>query len=278
MAFFDHHFVLFRTHHDITEDTDPDLEDEYAAARTIFGEPFISPFRSQVPAGVTVVCRYSCLPNYAELEAELAFLGASMINSYDEHRYIAEMRWIDDIAHLTPKTWFNVGYANVPDTEHGWVLKGKTNSRKWQWNTHMFANTRKGLESVYRRLIDDTYIAPQGIVIREYVPLKPIEQAINGLPITNEWRCFFYKDLLLSGGYYWSIAESVDEHTVMPEPARKVAQAAADLLCKHTNFFVVDVAETVKGEWIVIEVNDGQMSGLSENDPVTLYTALREAI
>jgi hypothetical protein len=37
----------------------------------------------------------------------------------------------------------------------------------------------------------------------------------------------------------------------------------------------MDIAKTQSGEWIVIELNDGQMSGLSENDPNVLYKNLK---
>ena len=33
-----------------------------------------------------------------------------------------------------------------------------------------------------------------------------------------------------------------------------------------------------EGNWILIEVNDGSMSGLSENDPDTLYFELKKGI
>ena len=36
----------------------------------------------------------------------------------------------------------------------------------------------------------------------------------------------------------------------------------------------IDVAQTESGEWIVVELNDGQMSGLSENNPEVLYKNL----
>jgi len=39
-------------------------------------------------------------------------------------------------------------------------------------------------------------------------------------------------------------------------------------------YFVVDVAETDSGDWILIELNDGTMSGISENNPDVLYCNL----
>jgi hypothetical protein len=43
-------------------------------------------------------------------------------------------------------------------------------------------------------------------------------------------------------------------------------------------FVVIDVAKTVSGEFIVVELNDGQMSGLSDVDPDVLYRNMNEAL
>jgi glutathione synthase/RimK-type ligase-like ATP-grasp enzyme len=44
------------------------------------------------------------------------------------------------------------------------------------------------------------------------------------------------------------------------------------------SFYAIDVAETESGDWVVIEINDGQMSGLSCNSPKDLYFNLFRAI
>ena len=51
-----------------------------------------------------------------------------------------------------------------------------------------------------------------------------------------------------------------------------------DRVGDRASFYVVDIAKTQSGEWIVIELNDGQMSGLSCNDPKLLYSRLRQTI
>ena len=40
---------------------------------------------------------------------------------------------------------------------------------------------------------------------------------------------------------------------------------------KNINFYAVDIAETAEGKWIVVELNDGMMSGTSENNLDELY-------
>lgn len=43
-------------------------------------------------------------------------------------------------------------------------------------------------------------------------------------------------------------------------------------------FYVIDVAKTAENNWILIELNDGCMSGLSMNDPDILYSNLKKAL
>lgn len=64
----------------------------------------------------------------------------------------------------------------------------------------------------------------------------------------------------------------------LPKPAQELACKAAGLIADSATFCVVDVGEKRDGGWIVIEVNDGQMSGLSMNDPHVLYQALLDAL
>jgi glutathione synthase/RimK-type ligase-like ATP-grasp enzyme len=56
------------------------------------------------------------------------------------------------------------------------------------------------------------------------------------------------------------------------------AKKCAKEVSLKTNFFVLDIGQGVNGEYYLIEVNDGQMSGLSECDPVLLYSRLKEVI
>lgn len=175
-------WILFRS--------DQDTQEELDIARSIWNNRLYK-FRSHIPYGCLVIGRYSVLPFYKELDDELASHGSQLINRWYEHRFIADMEWVAPLSAMTPRTWFDVGWANAPETEHGWVVKGRTNSRKFRWNTHMFAKDRNALKNVFHRLHDDTMIAEQGLVVREYIPLKQLEEGINGIPVTNEWRCFF---------------------------------------------------------------------------------------
>jgi len=230
--------------------------------------------RLDVQAGDLVIGRYSVLPFYRELERDVLRLGGKLINSYAQHQYLADLReWYQDLSDLTFPTWFRL--EDVPKDGGPFVLKGATNSIKQKWSTHMFAATWAEAGNVYGRLCDDGFVGMQPIYIRQYVPLRSFGVAIGGHPVTHEFRFFVLDGQVLCGGYYWAghvdLVGSLPAPSVVPD---SFLQTVLRRVGSKARFYVVDVAEKADGEWIVVELNDGQMSGLSCITPETLYASL----
>lgn len=248
----------------------PDME-EYNAASKIF-EVYTQ--RCNLSQGSLVIPRYSALPYYKELENDLDCLRCTLINTYAQHRYVADIaNYYPDIKDITPKTWID-NWADIP--EGSYVVKGRTNSRKNRWNTMMFAKDRKAVGQVVGRLLEDTYIAEQRLAVREYVPLETFDIGINGCPIANEWRFFILDGIVLIGGFYWASEPDYCPSETPPIEASILAAKVAQRLKDKIRFFVVDVAKTAKGDWIVVELNDGSMSGIAMIDPIAFYKELRK--
>ena len=222
-----------------------------------------------------VLCRYSALPFNKELERDLYNKLLRPINSSAEHSYIADMNWLEDLDGLTFPTWYRI--SDVPESAFPVIVKGRTNSRKFEWDTKMFAKDRKAAVNIMCELFNDPLIGPQGVVFRQYVPLKTYEIGVNGLPMTNEWRCFFYGDCMVDYGFYWSIMDDLSEREFSSD-GMHAAYVAARLVAKHATFFVIDVAQGEDGKWWVVEVNDGQMSGLSTIPVERFYRNLSNLI
>jgi hypothetical protein len=254
--------------------------EELAAAEKHF---FCTPSRMAICRKDLVIGRYSVLPFYAEQEQDMHHVGAQLINTLRQHNYIADvMEWAADLEEMTPKTWGSL--ADVPSAEPGpFVLKGQTNSRKNLWRSHMFAENREQAAQVMYRLMDDTMIGEQGIYVRKYIPLRTFMIGENALPITREFRFFTLDGEILAGGYYWQshtdVLGGVSLDLLDPKSVpRNFLQEAINRVKSHARFIVIDVAETVDGRWIVIELNDGSMSGLSCVDPDELYSNLAKVI
>jgi hypothetical protein len=224
--------------------------------------------RAAIPAGSTVIGRYSVLPYYNELCTDLAYSGSQLINSYKQHNFIADIsQWYPCLEELTPKTWFSVD--EIPSSEQGpFVIKGRVNSRKHSWNKRMFAQTRADIGKVIASLMDDSYIVDQGIAIRKYEPFDIILRGCNDLPITYEFRCFVIRGVCFVTGFYWvshllEVYKALDGFVPweLPSEAVKCLLKTIELIGNQAEFYSVDIAQ--KGStWRVVEINDGQMSGL----------------
>lgn len=234
-------------------------------------------YHSAIPKNQLVLGRYSVLPFYEWVEADLRILDRKLVNTYSQHRYIADFQYYTDVENLTFKTWFNP--YDLPESEAPFVIKGKTNSRKSDWNNCMFAPTKSDAIKQGCELQKDSLIGQQDIIYRKYIPLETYEIGVNGLPFADEWRVFVYKDTIVSHGYYWSNASLADELNARgpSEGFFDFAEKVIAILKDKLDFYVIDIAKTETNEWILVEVNDAQMSGLSMNDPEVLYKNLATA-
>jgi len=261
--------VLFRDGYD-----DPD---EISYARNHFR---VVKVRNHVPRGSVVIGRYSVLPFYKELCEDLAVFDSELINSYRQHRYLADMgNWYRDFRDITFETW--VRLEDVPSNAWPCVIKGETNSKKWLWATHMFASSIEQARIVEFRLQSDGLICDQAVYYRRYVQLERVYEPTltNGPPVTREFRFFVCDGQVLTGGFYWSgcFPDDVPEPSPSEVPASFLREVI-ERVGANARFYVIDVAKTSSGEWIVVELNDVQMSGLSSNCPDNLHRQLKRVV
>ena len=150
----------------------------------------------------------------------------------------------------------------------------------------MVSPNRKRAIEIMCELKNDSLIGEQDIIFRKYIPLQTFGVGVNGMRFTNEWRCFFLGNKLLTFVYYWSNSfpkENIENFTQYIEMflfdgGLEIAENAADIISKKTNFFVLDVARAENGNWYVVEANDGQMSGLNGTNIHSFYQLLKEEI
>lgn len=54
--------------------------------------------RTRIQKDDLVIGRYSVLPFFADLQADVDYVGATLINNLRQHRYVADMRnWCEDL-------------------------------------------------------------------------------------------------------------------------------------------------------------------------------------
>lgn len=229
-----------------------------------------------IPKGSIVIPRYRMLPFGKELETEIHSLGSTLINSYRQHRQIADLtNWIPILQeeNLTPTFYQQYQVPYLPEGE--WFVKGETNSIKNRWFECCYAPTTKTLPTIIRNNMLDVYVGNQPIYIRPYQHYRQISTAVDGRPVFNERRVFVHNGKVLSQGNYW-----VTQTEQPPEPLNinnmwETINKAVTLTEHLAPFYVIDIAEYPDGTWNVVELNDGAMSGLSANNPANIWGNLK---
>ena len=107
----------------------------------------------------------------------------------------------------------------------------------------------------------------EGLVFKEFVDLKKYGENVN------EYRLFFYDRKLIS----------ISQNSNLKESHNKPDSETIDLIGKvaceiDSNFFTIDIAEMEKGVWMIIEIGDGQVSGLSPNQNCFEYYTTMEDV
>lgn len=247
-----------------------DREEKDAVEQAFGGR--ISETIFEIPQGSHVFTRYRSIPFGSELEKEISAHGSVLVNSYAQHRNIANLfSWIDLLDGLTAPAW---DITMLPYLHEGeFFVKGETNSLKNNWFEKSYAPSKDDLLNVVRNVQNDMYVGEQEIVIRPFRKFRRIGEAVDHRPVFNEYRVFVLDGVIMSEAFYWSswsVDFNVPEMINRDEFDKTLAEAIERV--KHlARFIVIDLAEFPDGSWEVVELNDGNMSGLSDNDPYQLW-------
>jgi hypothetical protein len=154
------------------------------------------------------------------------------------------------------------------------VVKDYVKSRKHEWAEACFipdATDRSAVERVVGRFVELTEELQGGIVLREFVELERVgAHARSGMPLAREWRVFWLDRRPVLVAPYWPEVEG--------DPPRVDAwvEAASRV---QSRFFTMDLARRTSGEWIIVELGDGQVAGLPDgSDPAQFLAEIARSI
>lgn len=202
--------------------------------------------------------------------------GYELINNPKEYlgcHHIAN--WYPVIQEFTPKTVIvhSDNLREILDAARTFgdssiIIKDFVSSQKHNWKEACFIPS--GNDVIGAARVIATFVAMQkevdgvqgGIVLREFVPLRSIGvHPKSGMPISQEFRAFILNGKRISVSKYWEYGEYAED-----EPSYSLISKVADKVSKKlwSKFFTVDLAQKENGEWICIEVGDGQVSSLPE--------------
>ena len=219
---------------------------------------------------------------YRVLYEALAARSIRLINDPDQYRhghYLPENYPV--IEGRTPRSvWLSddlgidrIMGALTPFGDAPVVVKDFVKSRKHEWGEACFipsAADQAAVERVVGRFLelqgDDLNV---GLVFREYVEFEPIGvHPRSGMPLTEEYRSFWLDGVPVFWAPYWE--EAV--YGVTEPPLDTFAEVATSV---RSHFFSMDVARRRGGGWMIVELGDGQVSGLPrESDADRFYHAM----
>lgn len=208
-----------------------------------------------------------------------------LINSPDDYRHC---HYFPDAYHLikkmTPKSAWTDKIDDKAITElvkdfgdSSLILKDYVKSEKHHWQDACFIPDASDAENVktivknFLRLRGE-YLN-EGLVFRRFADLEYLsDHSKSKMPLALEYRLFFRHHEILHICNYWEEGDYPDEL-----PNTKPFLAIARKI--NSNFFTMDIAKKKNGEWIIMELGDGQVAGLPENADIdSFYRNLRNAL
>lgn len=142
------------------------------------------------------------------------------------------------------------------------ILKDYVKSEKHDWETACFvldaSDTDKLKKSIAKLVELRGEYLNEGIVVRAFIELNDLTvHSKSGMPLTEEYRLFFCNKKLVGIYDYWEEVAyklSKPDTTAFEDIAKQI----------ESNFFSMDIARQKNGEFIIIELGDGQVSGLPD--------------
>ncbi len=156
-------------------------------------------------------------------------------------------------------------------------MKDYVKSEKHNWNEACFipdASDKKKVQDIVSRFLElrGDYLN-EGIVFREFIELEFLtEHSKSKMPLTKEFRIIFLNKKIVQIFNYWDEGDYGSE-----KPDIDFFQNIAKNI--ESNFFTMDVAKKKNGEWIIMELGDGQVAGLPNNaDRDKYYNGLKKKL
>lgn len=258
-----------------SETTQLNQPGELEAVTEIFGAQNVGSTLFGLKENSIVIPRFRAIPFGKELDTEVALHGSALINSWVQHRNIADLwHWAPRLASegLTAPVFSSDDIPYLPEGE--WFVKGETNSIKNRWFECCYAPTTAALPEVLRNNWADSYVGSQKLSIRPFQHFRQIGEGVTGQPVFNERRCFVLQDKVISYGDYWTSFPEFKVDALNEGRFTKALDTAVNLTVDEAPFRVIDMAEYPDGSWKVVELNDGTMSGLSGNLPHVVWEAV----
>lgn len=284
--------VLFLT--DLLDPKAPDFEytKEYQAAKKYFPVGLIDQqklfekntvaLNCQVTQDTVYIYRgWMLKPGlYAKLVNFIQNQGGKMLNDLAEYEAThllpnwatagqnqLKTRWTSDLSDASIRQLLQQFSGAV-------TIKDFVKSRKYEWDEAFYipatSDTAHALQVVHNFIERQGTELVGGLVMREFIELKSLgEHPKSHTPIFEEYRVFYLNNVPLTIINYWT-----EEKITLSLEDQKLIQLAGKQI--SSNFYTIDFARKANGQLIIMEMGDGQVSGLQDYNEGTFYKLLWE--
>lgn len=280
---------------------EPDFESERDAAQQAGFSTSLLSFESLVEGEVGTALRYVKPTSAPELalyrgwmltpsQYETLYEGLKSKNitlitplpAYQHTHYLPE--WYPILADHTPTSYWTANadpaaaLSLAQQFERGpIILKDYVKSEKHHWKEACYIPNPHDATAVAATVARFLELRGEslnvGLVFRQFETLQFLtDHAKSGMPLTKEYRLFFAQQQLVAAYQYWDEGEYGDTQPEL-DPFVELAKSI------ESPFFTMDVAQKETGEWIIMELGDGQVSGLPDHaDRGAFYHALASRV
>jgi hypothetical protein len=211
-------------------------------------------------------------PNqYKELYDALLLKNIQLINTPSEYEHCHYLpNSYNKIVSKTPKSnWTtelndeSIRSLTLEFGDNPIIVKDFVKSEKHSWKEACFipnASDNAIVKSVVDKFLELRGSSlNEGLVFRKFEELEFLtEHSKSNMPLTMEFRVFFANKKIVQVFNYWDEGE-YGETTPDLEDFIKIANTI------ESNFFTMDIAKKKNGDWIIMELGDGQVAGLPDN-------------
>lgn len=223
---------------------------------------------------------------YKALYGQLLYLGYQLINGptqYVNCHHFPE--YYKHISEHTSKAWWSGPWSEHPYSKKGeetfWepvrsmlgdiIIKDYVKSEKG--NPDLFILKRELTNDEFNERVQK-FVEARGKLFNKGLVFKAVENLKKYEGQTNEWRLFFLnKKLIISN-------QNSDTPVRVFAPSDDIMiemEKIAKLI--DSNFFTIDIAQKEDGSWMILELGDGQVSGLPlAGDALSFYGNMRKIL
>ena len=228
----------------------------------------------ELPESCIAVSRAGPRVYYEAFYNDLLRAGVQLIHDPATHLLCSELpRWYPLVAHLTP---YSMWFDKLPDVEtvmthFKWPIFVRGSEKSSRHSKRLsIIESPDDYEHMRQAYTQSLVLQHQQVVCREFVPLRKVADVAGDLiPASFEFRTFWWRGQFVGSGRYWVDAPAYQ--WTDSEKADAIAVAAQVAAALPVTFLVVDVGQRTDGQWILIEVNDGQDCGYAEMSPEQLW-------